>query len=246
MSEASKKDKQSTNEAVEVDIKQRLIGAIVLVSLGIIFIPLLLNGGFYRNTVSPKFTIEPMPEELTQDLTRIPEPLTMPAPKMIAAIPVRDDELVETSQATQADAKKEDITPLSKPSAPSTKTVKTIQTAEVKAKPLVKTVKTIKPKPNIVKKASFKVAKKPSNKKINKAYAIQVASFSDKSNALKLQKRLRHKKYKAYVERVNTTKGLRYRLRVGPYLKFTQISQIKKNIERHFKLKDTVIIIYKS
>jgi len=87
-------------------------------------------------------------------------------------------------------------------------------------------------------------ATKPTSTKISKAYAIQIASFSEKSNAQSLQSKLRKKKYKAYIESIMTSKGRIYRLRVGPYLKYDQITSIKLKIEKEFKLKKTIIIKY--
>ena len=92
----------------------------------------------------------------------------------------------------------------------------------------------------------YEKAGKSDSAKITSAYTIQVASFSEKTNATTLQKKLRKKKFKAYIESILTSKGRIYRLRVGPYLKFEQISKIKKQIETQFKLNNTIIIKYKT
>jgi len=84
------------------------------------------------------------------------------------------------------------------------------------------------------------------SKKITMAYTLQIASFSKKDNALGLQKQLRKKGFKAYIEFISTAKGQFYRLRVGPYLKFEQISTIKQQLKIQFKLKNTMIVKYKT
>ncbi|MCU7939431.1 MAG: SPOR domain-containing protein [gamma proteobacterium symbiont of Bathyaustriella thionipta] len=202
------------SEQNTVNIKQRMIGAIVLVSLGVIVIPLLLNGGPDLDKTFLDKNIPVMPKKLAKALPDIPQPMTMPAPKSITAHP--ESTLVkETTSGNK----------LSKQS-------KSENTSSKKVTPVVDT--------------HYEKVSKPENSKINRAYTLQIASFSQKNNALALQSRLRKNKFKAYIESIVTSKGRIYRLRVGPYLKFEQISNIKKQIESKFKLSDTVIVKYKT
>ncbi len=194
-----------------VNIKQRLIGALVLVSLGIILIPLLLNGGADVTGKISGNNIPDMPQALHRELPIVPEPMLMPERKVITAYPQRGKAETTLKQ------------PAAQPEA-------------------AVTVK-IKPKPESSAE-KFKKLSRPESAAINKAYTLQIASFSQKSNAYALQAKLRKKKYKAYIEAVQTAKGRVYRLRVGPYLKFEQISAIKKTIEKKFKLSNTVIVKY--
>ena len=192
------------SEEQNVNIKQRIIGALVLVSLGIIIIPMLLNGGATSNQSISGDNIPDMPEKLNSVLPKVPQPMVMPAAKTVKAYPER------------------------------TKTVKKKPAAASDS--LAET----KPKTQI----QYKKVTKPTSSKIDKAYTLQVASFEKKSNADALQSKLRKKKHKAYIESILTSKGRVYRLRVGPYLNFDQISSIKNKIEKEFKLKNTVIIKY--
>ncbi|MCP3852450.1 MAG: hypothetical protein GY694_19795 [Gammaproteobacteria bacterium] len=206
------------SEEQNVNIKQRIIGALVLVSLGIIIIPILLNGGADQKQLSGD-NIPVIPNSHNKVLPKVPKPLVMPAPKAVSAYPERN------KAVTQVKTKK-----------PITESTKPIT---VKNKPA-----TIPKTSNTQQKSSIKKVSKPTSAKIDKAYAIQIASFSKKSNATALQGKLRKKKYKAYIESIQTSKGKLYRLRVGPYLNFDQISAIKNNIEKTFKLKNTVLVKY--
>lgn len=194
------------NEQIAVNIKQRIIGALVLVSLGVIFIPLLLNGGPDTDASFLDKNIPEMPKKLTKVLPDVPQAMTMPAPKKIVSRPDRES-------------------------------VKDAQHSNKKT-----TAKKIMPAADI----QYEKAGKPDSAKITSAYTIQIASFSEKTNATTLQKKLRKKKFKAYIESILTSKGRIYRLRVGPYLKFEQISKIKKQIETQFKLNNTIIVKYKT
>lgn len=202
------------SEEQNVNIKQRIIGALVLVSLGVIIIPMLLNGGgLLKDRVTSNKPISGdnipvIPKKLNRVLPKIPQPIVMPEAKSITARPERA---------------------LTKDSKTNKKT-----TPEIKTAPDIK----------VITETKYQKASRPVSTKINMAYTLQIASFSQKANAVALQNKLRKKKHKAYIESLMTKKGRIYRLRVGPYLKFEQISTIKNQIEKQFKLKDTVIIKY--
>lgn len=222
------------SEENTVNIKQRIIGALVIVSLGVILIPLLLNGG--RESYSTfDTTIPDMPNTLSKVLPSVPQPMTIPAPKIIKARPER---ALSDNQAA-ADKPPETVT------------------KETQKKPKNTLKSTSRPTPEVVSKAAakkltplskpyFEKVAKPASAKINMAYTLQIASFSKKSNAVGLQNKLRKKKFKAYIESVLTTKGRIYRLRVGPYLSFSQIEKIKSQLKSQFKLNNTIIVKYKT
>ena len=202
------------SEEQNINIKQRIIGALVLVSLGIIIIPMLLNGGATSSQSISGNNIPEQPKKFKTVRPKVPKPMIMPAPKTVKAYPERKKTIVSQPKNTKP-----------------------------KTQAAVKSKNTVNPK-TIVDKTNYKKAAKPTSAKINKAYTLQIASFSNKANADALQKKLRKKKHKAYIESILTPKGRIYRLRVGPYLKFDQITSIKTKIEKEFKLKKTVIIKY--
>lgn len=204
------------SEDQHINIKQRIIGALVLVSLGIIIIPMLLNGGVTTNQSISGDNIPVMPQKLKTVLPQVPQAMMMPEGKKRVAKP-------ERSTAHDSKPEKKSISG----------TVK-LTTVKKNTEDLTQSSSKMK----------YKQASKPASAKINMAYTIQIASFSKKTNADALKQKLRKKKHKAYIESVSTSKGKIYRLRVGPYLKFEQISTIKKQIEKQFKLKNTVIIKY--
>lgn len=215
------------SEQNTVNIKQRVVGALVLVSLGVILIPLLLNGGSELNQSFLDKNIPEMPQKLTKVLPAVPQPMTMPARKNIISHPER--EIVSDNKASN------EIKPGSN-----------IQKAKAKSASKDSSKSTPKPVTKTITNTSYETVNKPASSKINMAYTLQIASFSQKTNAFALQNKLRKKKFKAYIESILTEKGRMYRLRVGPYLKFEQIAAIKKQIETQFKLKNTIIVKYKT
>ena len=207
-------------EQADVNIKQRLIGAIVLVSLGVILIPLLLNGGRDSHQEIYGSNIPPLPASLNRKLPEI-----SPLEKVPVAEPVRTiPEEYPPVKSPLKQVAKENFKPITSKIA------------------ISKTIKSVKVKPA----QKFKPAPRPESKTINKAYTLQIASFSNSKNAFSLRDKLRKKGFKAYIESVKTVKGKIYRLRVGPYLKYDQLATIQKKIEQQFKLKQTIIVNYKT
>ena len=222
------------SEAQNVNIKQRIIGAIVLVSLGIIIIPLLLNGGDSSRQSLSGDNIPPMPKQLNRVLPAAVSPMVMPAPKTISAYP-------ESAAVKSAKIDLKTAPPTAEKISPAP-----VKKAAVKTKPAAKNRAAAKNKAVTKTSSGIKYQKvtKPVSSNIKMAYTLQIASFSKKDNAVALQSKLRNKKYKAYIESITTSKGRIYRLRVGPYLKFEQISTLKNRLEKQFKLKNTIIVKY--
>ena len=74
-----------------------------------------------------------------------------------------------------------------------------------------------------------------------KAWAVQVGSFAKRNNALALQKKLRDKKYPAFVEFVKNTKTSVYRVRIGPQAKRERAEAIQKDIKKTLGIKGVVV-----
>lgn len=208
-------------EQTDVNFKQRLIGAIVLVSLGVIIIPLLLNGGSGSHQEIYGSNIPPVPASLNKPLPAIKSMQSVPPPEKIESIPVEHQVVKKTSIK---EVNKENFKQI---------------ISKINVSQNINAAK-------VVPAEKFNRASPPKTKKITQAYTLQIASFGNRKNAFILRDKLRKNKFKAYIESVNTAKGKIYRLRVGPYLKYEQLAGIQKKIEQQFKLKKTIIVKYKT
>lgn len=207
---------------MEFLLKQRLVGAIVLVALGVIFIPMFLEGP-NRNLVPE---MEPLPEPHERKAI---QPLSgFPAPDGIPEEP--DSQIIHSESVAAADADKVPVpdkpvvtadapkeTPLALPSQPEP------------APP---------PEPAPVEEAPT-VAPKATAALGN--WVVQVGSFSSEQNALKLRDKLRAGGFATQVEKVVLADKAHYRVRVGPYLKRTQADGDLKKLAKQFDLKGRVL-----
>lgn len=198
--------------------KQRIVGAIVLVALGVIFIPMILNQDADVSPISGT-NIPEKPEKL-QELANQQPPAT----------PARPD--VDTDRATIVDR---DLPP--PPPAPSVSSSNPESDKVVADKPATTEAPVTASEK---KKQESKVTEKTETKP--RAWVVQVASFSERSKALTLRDRLRKAKYTTFVESISTAKGLLYRVRVGPVVKREKAEELKKKIARDLKIKNTLVM----
>ncbi len=206
-------------------LKQRLVGAVVLISLAVIFIPMMLGGkGGFEQLITTS-NIPPKPEE-GRRVVEIPLHEVPPRPEKKPVTTVVVDEYTkklpenfvpaepEKNQKAGADAKSSEKTT----SSPASKPV---------AKPPVAEKKPAKP-------AKSTVAEK------TRSWVVQMGSFSERANAMVLRDRIRTKKYPAYVEAVATEKGTIYRVRVGPERTRAKAEALQAKLRKVFNLNGMV------
>lgn len=172
-------------------MKKRLVGAIVLVALGVIFIPALLDNTGQQEQFTVKMEIPSKPE------IKLPEKL---------------NEL----QEEQANLQGESITPPepvpdSVPEHIAVKNAVLSSGNEKRPKKLIHE----KPLPEF-KKTDLNKPDQPLSKQVQKTWVVQVGSFSQEPNASGLRDSLLRLGQKAFVEKTSGATGTIYRVRIGP------------------------------
>lgn len=164
---------------MEKSLQKRLVGAVVLVALGVIFIPALLDGSGYKSRHIRTVEIPPKPEFIKYNAISKQAPLSKDL--KLAAKPIVDKPL---------------------------------------ASPLEIRKKAIKLK---------KVAKPPAQ---IQSWALQIGTFSQKSNAIAFRDKQRKAGLKAYVEPGTSEGKTSYRVRIGPELEKSHIEKLKKRLKK--------------
>ncbi len=80
-----------------------------------------------------------------------------------------------------------------------------------------------------------KTVKKPD------AWVVQLASFSSKKNALELRNKLKKSGYRAFIERIDTVTGEKFRVKVGPELSKKTSKDQQINLMDEFQMKGVVV-----
>lgn len=196
---------------MNIELKQRLVGAVVLVALAVIFIPMLLPGGGELGGGIDGSNIPPEPDY------RFSPPVSAPVAPPMAASPILPaDEVIEQPAAALEKPKVADKPKAAIKPVPVKKTVASKKSPAVAAKP---------------------VAQKSSKAS---GWVVQVGSFSSRKNAQALRDKLRKQGYATFVEPLKGKSGTTYRVRVGPNVSRKSSEQLRQKLAEVAGLKGLV------
>ena len=197
---------------MERRLKERLIGAAVLVMLAVIFIPMILSDSSETEVKIEKSNIPARPAEnfnsriiplKESDLTPVPVEVgnKKVEPVEVSAEPVKEKIEPAPAEAVAASAKQKSSN---------------ISTAPVSAgadsKPVGAT-----------------------------AWVVQLGSFQNNENASTLNEKLRKAGYPAFVEPLKRNTGMAYRVRVGPELLRSDAQKLQEKLKKEMKIEGIVI-----
>jgi DedD protein len=172
--------------------RRRLVGAIVLVLLAVIFLPLVL---------------EKEPKPVGQDINIQIPPQDANGSFNSKIVPVPDNPVPAVSP----------VQPVQKPAVVTPKTVETALAPKQDEK-VKETPPAVEPKPvAVAPEKPKKTQPAPKPKTAKTGFVVQLATFSDPENAKQLQAKLTAAGFKSYTEILKTAKGNTTRVRVGPY-----------------------------
>ena len=191
-------------------LQQRLLGAGILLALLVIVVPELLDGAGHRSRYPSSVEIPDAPT-----FKPMPEVEQLPIEQpLITSQPVPDavSEVPATPEIVP-------VTPI--------KPVAEKPAAVTVSQPLAPTAV----KPAVAKPVAVKpVAVKP-------AWALQVGSFSEQTNALKMRDQFRSKGYTTYVDEEQGS----YRVRIGPELDRQRVEKMLDKVLKQEKIKGMIV-----
>ncbi|HEX8595221.1 MAG TPA: SPOR domain-containing protein [Pseudomonas sp.] len=208
--------------------KQRMVGALVLIAVAVIFLPML----FTRQDETHRVLVDApaAPQTPATPQVRV-DPVPVPEPQSLPQEPVPGDD--DMSPANQAPS-----TPIA-PAPPAAKPV-TPPAAITQAAPVTKPA----PKPAApAAPAPAQVATKPATPSgvdangLSVSWSVQLASMSNRANADNLQKTLRTQGYNAYIR---TADGVN-RVFVGPLIERAEADRLRDQLDKQQKLKGIVV-----
>lgn len=204
--------------------KQRMVGALVLIALAVIFLPMLFSREDELRQVrvdAPAAPQAPAVPEVKVD------PVAVPQQQPLADAPVIEEQPDETPQAPSAPIK-----PI--PPAPSAAASKPA------AKPAAAPTQPVAPaKPAAVASAPAKpdTAAKIDTNGLPISWSIQLASLGSRASADSLQKTLRSQGYNAYVRSADG----KNRVFVGPLVERAEAERVRDVIGRQQNLKGIIV-----
>jgi DedD protein len=214
--------------------KQRMVGALVLIAVAVIFLPML----FSRQDETHRVLVDAPAAPQTPPTPQVQiEPVPVPEPQTLPQEPVPgDDDLVQSGQAPSMP-----IAPVPSAAKPVTPPAATPHVAPA-AKPAPKPAAPA-PAATAPATAPAQVATKPAAPSgvdangLSVSWSVQLASMSNRTNADNLQKTLRTQGYNAYIR---TADGVN-RVFVGPLIERAEADRLRDQLDKQQKLKGIVV-----
>ncbi|MCF4994487.1 SPOR domain-containing protein [Pseudomonas syringae] len=206
--------------------KQRMVGALVLVALAVIFLPML----FTRQDEQRQVTVEAptAPQAPVVPEVQI-EPVAVPEPQALPQEPVPSDE--DVAEQTPPSTPIAPAAPV--PAAPAAKPVAPTPAPAVPAKPLAAPAQPIAAAPA---KPDTTQSRVDANG-LSVSWSVQVASLSNRASAESLQKNLRSQGYNAYIRSADG----KNRVFVGPLIERAEADRLRDLLSRQQNLKGFVV-----
>jgi DedD protein len=200
--------------------KQRMVGALVLVALAVIFLPMLFSRQDEQRQVTVEAPAAPQAPALPQVQV---EPVVVPEPQALPQEPVPSDDEIAQQEAAVPTAPVAPA-PAAKPAAPAPAPA---------AKPATAPAQPITAAPG---KPDTTQSRVDANG-LSVSWSVQLASLSSRESAEKLQKTLRSQGYNAYIR---TADG-KNRVFVGPLIERAEADRLRDLLNRQQNLKGFVV-----
>ncbi len=200
---------------MEQKLKERLVGATVLVAIAVIFIPIILSDSPETETISGS-NIPEKPE--TSFNSRIIPVIEDDAKTISNTIEPMNIELKNIGSEKVQEKNKQDIV----------------------VEKVVSENEKISSKKEAVKKEVQNDVKVDVGLS---AWIVQLGSFTDEENAESLNEKLRKAGYPAFVEPLKKDGKMSYRVRVGPEIKRSEADFLLKRLKERMKL-DGIVVSY--
>ncbi|MCO8314229.1 SPOR domain-containing protein [Pseudomonas mandelii] len=205
--------------------KQRMVGALVLVALAVIFLPMLFSRQDEQRQVRVDAPAAPQAPAVTQVQV---EPVVVPEPQALPQEPVPSDDEIAAQQAP------------STPIAPSAPVAPAPPAAKPVTPPPAPVAKPVPTPAQPIAAAPSKPATTPSRVDANGlsvSWSVQLASLTSRESAESLQKTLRSQGYNAYIR---SAEG-KNRVFVGPLIERAEADRLRDLLSRQQNLKGFVV-----
>lgn len=203
-----------------MSLTSRIVGAIVILSLGIIFIPLLLetdnvDSGSMKNSPIPEIPneISTIIFQLNEETGKFEEEGNSPVDKFEASV---RHKIANSANEVEMP----EVSPIA---------VTVDSATATAAQPISRPIT----KPPVKQDAP--------QDKTRHSWMLQLASFKDEKKALKLRDALRKKKYVTHIAERKLDSGSLWRVRIGPEVSKAKIVKAQKILEKEMGLKGLIV-----
>ncbi len=207
-------------------MKQRLVGALILVALGVVFWPIIFVSP-ESPTGADSLQIPPRPSIDTSPLPAPDDSLLQQLPAPRPAEPISDAELAAAEVFASGRAEAPDAEPAAETAASDA------PESQAAAPPAPGKTRSVEPE-------EFKL----DDEGIPIAWSLQVVSVSSRERAEALRDDLIGAGHKAYVKQVRSGGKTLYRISIGPKAEKAKLEAIRSQIDSNYGVKSLVVRYY--
>lgn len=212
--------------------KQRMVGALVLIAIAVIFLPMLFSRQDEARHVqvdAPAAPQAPAAAQIKVDPVAVPEQQPLPQEPVPS-----DEELAQPTQPVNQQPPSMPIAPAPTKPAPQSKPAPAAKPAAPAPAPAPANATVPAP---AAPPALAQDTNRVDANGLSITWAVQVASLSNRANADALQKTLRTQGYNAYIR---TSDGVN-RVFVGPLIERAEADRLRDQLDKQQKLKGIVV-----
>lgn len=209
-------------------LKQRIIGALVLVSLAVIFVPMLFDEPHSERTSS---SIK-IPEEPPFPEVDAPDPVMSDAPAYRLEEPVDDEATAEQVRSEPVDASAERT--VAEPTQPAAVDQPVANSPDTEAP-------AEEPAESQADEAGGSAAEPAEyTGSLDGAWVVQLGSFGSADNARNLRNKVRETGYSSHLQKIQRGDATLTRVFSGPFAEKAEAERAKKALDREFGLNSLV------
>lgn len=224
---------------MDAQLKQRVVGAAVLVALGVIFIPLMLDNGGESGPAVDLDIGSPAPAGFNSRVIPIDD-ATMD--RVERAMDASSDDLAAQSPAIGEPPAAEADEPVVEPESEVVPDPDPVPAAVAQSpsEPPLADVAPRAPAPAAAPKTESSETEAPLRTGVS-AWVVQLGSFTTQANADGLVQRLKEAGYTTFIELLDDNGKVTYRVRVGPELTKITAERLRDEIQKKIELKGIVM-----
>lgn len=221
---------------MDAQLKQRVVGAAVLVALGVIFIPLMLDNGGDSGPAVDLDIGTPAPTDFSSRVIPIDDAEMQRVEEAMDADPAEFAVEVSAQDVPAADGSAEPIVAPASESVDAAGAESEMESA-ADAPDAEAAASSASSAPTV---SETPAAAAPPRTGVT-AWVVQLGSFTTQANAEGLVERLKKSGYAAFIEPLDDNGKPTYRVRVGPELMKTTAERIRDDIAKNVELKGIVM-----
>lgn len=208
------------------DIKHRIVGALILIVLGVVAVPMILSGPQNGSNLSVNDVAAKNPD------TKVFISKIIPIDETSPVLAGESKHSLKVAKIAPHTAKKTNSKAASTTTVKTAKAKPAAKAARQQAQPASEKNGSQRTKPENKRTATSGIITKPDNNSIQRGWIVRIGTFSKPENANRIMSSLKTLGFEPSAENVHTSRGVLTRVWVGPYVQRVEAGRVRSRIQQ--------------